>query len=93
MNVNRVLVGWLGLVVMYTLVERNTASKVSTGLNGFSAVVARLSDPTVALIPNNSKAPPPATPASPQNSAVTTAPGITVIPNATSNQSSGTVNA
>ena len=92
MNFNRVVVGWFTLIVLYTVIQDKTASKVATGLNGVTGVIRRLSDPTVALIPNYSKAPLPSTPAKTQNSAVATAPGVTVIPNASASRSTGTVN-
>ena len=91
MNLNRVAVGWLTLIILYTIVEKNTSDKVSGALNGISGVVTRLSDPNVALIPNYSKAPAPATGTAQNSNSTVVAPGQTVIPNAQKPGSTGLV--
>ena len=51
MNVRTVVIGWFGLVVLYTAVTRS--DKIAGLLGTTTTVTRRLSDPTVPLIPDH----------------------------------------
>lgn len=52
MRASRVVSGWLALVVIYTVVQRGAAGRISGALGGLVGITKRLSDPSVALIPD-----------------------------------------
>jgi hypothetical protein len=57
MSPQRVLTGWLALVVTYTLVQTASAHRVTGALGMVATGIRRLSDPTVALVPDHSGQP------------------------------------
>lgn len=56
MNPRALLVGWLGLIGLYTLVTHS--DQVSTALGGAGVVLNRLGDPAYPLIPDSRTATP-----------------------------------
>lgn len=80
MDTRRVLEGWLVLVVLYTVIQRGAAGRISGVLGGLTSATRRLSDPKVALIPDiagrgaEASAPRPATPTVPGQNVPTSAP-------------------